>query len=143
MDNISKHITYNEATYSDVAKRLGIDNTPDADQLLCMQEVATRIFEAIRDHFDVPIYISSFFRSSALNKALGGAETSQHLKGEAIDIEAHKYGSITNKQIFDYIKDNLEFDQLLWEFGTETEPDWVHVSYTTSKPNRKQVLTIK
>jgi len=143
MENISPHITYAEAIHSDTAKRLGISNIPDEKQLLRMQDLATRIFEPIRAHFGVPIYISSFFRSSALNRALKGAKMSQHMLGEAMDIDAEKYGKITNKQIFEFIRDNLEFDQLLWEFGTEIEPDWVHISFTTNKPNRKQVLIIK
>lgn len=142
MTIISKHISYNEATRSDTAKRLGIDNTPNADQLLRMQDLATRIFEPIREHFGKPIYIASFFRSSALNKAVGGATKSQHMLGEAMDIDASTFGEVTNKEIFDYIKDNLEFDQLIWEFGNEEEPDWIHVSYTTSKDNRKQIIKL-
>jgi len=96
------------------------------------------VFEPIRTHFDEPIRVNSFFRSAALNKTIGGSTTSQHCKGEAIDINATK--GITNKQLYNYIKNNLEFDQLIWEFGTDKEPDWVHVSYTTAKPNRNQLL---
>lgn len=142
MDNISPHISYAEATHSDTAKRLGLPNIPYPTQLECMQELATRIFEPLREHFGVPIYISSFFRSERLNKAIRGAKGSQHMLGEAMDIDAEKFGGVTNKQIFEFIRDNLEFDQLLWEFGTDEEPDWVHVSFTTRKPNRNQVLKI-
>jgi hypothetical protein len=141
MLNISKHISYKEATQSDVAKRLGIANDPDANQLLCMQEVATRIFEPIRDHFGLPIYISSFFRSSALNKAIGGATGSQHLKGQAIDMDADMFSGLTNQQIFDYIRVNLDFDQLLAEgIKLDGTPDWVHCSYVSEDKNRHQVL---
>ena len=143
MENISKHITYEEATRSNTAKRLGVDNTPDDKQLVAMKLLATRIFEPLREHFGVMIYISSFFRSSALNEAVKGSKTSQHMTGEAMDIDAHIFGGLTNKDIFNYIKDNLEFDQLIWEYGTSDEPDWVHVSYTSDKPNRKQIIKLK
>jgi len=140
MNNISKHITYNEAVYSDTAKRLGIKNTPNEEQLVNMKIVANFVFEPLRNHFNTNIGISSFFRSKALNKAIKGSKSSQHVKGEAIDIDADIYNKITNKQIFDYVKDNLEFDQLIYEYGTDENPDWVHVSYTMDRPNRKQIL---
>lgn len=135
---ISKHISYKEAVRSDTATRNRIRNEPNDEQLAVMKEVAKKLFEPLRLHFDTPIRINSFFRSAALNKRIGGSGNSQHCKGEAIDMDAT--GEVTNKQLFDYIKDNLEFDQLIWEFGTTKEPDWVHVSYTNPKENRKQVL---
>jgi zinc D-Ala-D-Ala carboxypeptidase len=135
---ISKHISYKEAVKSDTATRNRIRNEPNDEQIAAMKEVATKVFEPLRIHFDSPIRVNSFFRSAALNKRIGGSGTSQHCKGEAIDIDAT--GEITNKQLFDYIKDNLEFDQLIWEFGTTKEPDWVHVSFTSAKENRKQIL---
>jgi len=144
MDNISKHITYNEATNSYLAKKLGINNTPNAEQLINMNAVAINVFEPIREHFELKIYIASFFRSSALNGAINGSSsTSQHMTGQAIDIDADTYGSITNKEIFDYIKDNLDFDQLIAE-GVDLAGniDWVHVSYNNSK-NRKSVLLME
>lgn len=143
MENISLHITYEEATRSNTAKRLGISNDPNSEQLSSMKELATRVFEPLRAHFGVPIYISSFFRCDALNKAVKGSSNSQHVKGEAMDIDANIFGHVTNKQIFEYIKDNLDYDQLIWEFGNEDEPDWVHVSYTINKPNRKQIINLK
>lgn len=140
MKDISKHITYNEAVYSDTAKRLGIKNTPNEEQLVNMKIVANFVFEPLYRHFNTKIGISSFYRSKALNKAVNGSKSSQHIKGEAIDIDADIFGKITNKQIFDFIKDNLEFDQLIYEYGTDENPDWVHVSYTIDRPNRKQML---
>ena len=143
MDNISKHITYKEATQSDTAKRLGIINDPDANQLLCMQDLATRIFEPLREHFGVPIYISSFFRSKVLNKAIKGATSSQHMKGQAMDIDADMFGQVTNKQIFNYIKDNLVFDQLIDEcIGEDGTGGWVHVSLNGNN-NRGEILTMR
>lgn len=143
MDNISQNITYAEATYSDTAKRLGLNNTPNGGQIERMKTLATKVYEPLIQHVGVKIYISSFFRSEALNKALKGSKTSQHNFGEAMDLDADKYGGTTNKVIFDYIKDNLEFDQLIWEGGTDENPDWVHVSFTYKYPNRKQILRMR
>jgi len=139
MNNISKHITYAEATSSQTATRKKIDNTPDADQLSNMKLVAEKCFEPVREHFG-PVRVSSFFRSATLNKAVGGATNSQHKKGEAIDMQGT--GEVTNAMIFNFIKNNLEFDQLIWEFGTNENPAWVHVSFSKIK-NRKQILYIK
>lgn len=136
---VSKNISYKEATHSTTAKRLGIDNTPDAEQFSNMIYVAENVFQPIREHFGVPIYVSSFFRSEALNKAIRGSASSTHMKGEAMDLDADVYGGVTNADIFHYIKDNLEFDQLIWEFGTDEEPSWVHVSLS-KRTNRNQVL---
>lgn len=142
MQEISPHISYEESVRSNTAKRIGILNNPDPKQLQAMHEIAMAIFEPLRNHFKVPIYISSFFRSTALNKVVKGSRRSQHILGEAMDLDAHIFGYITNKDIFEYIKNNLEFDQLIWEYGDSTEPDWVHVSYTTRRPNRKQIIKI-
>jgi zinc D-Ala-D-Ala carboxypeptidase len=136
---ISAHISYQEATKSRTAIKNGIDNTPDENVLEKMKLVAEKVFEPLREEMCVPIGISSFFRSKALNKKIGGSSTSSHVKGEAIDIDADMFGLITNKNIFDYIKDNLEFDQLIWEYGTDKEPNWVHVSYREGN-NRNQIL---
>lgn len=139
---ISKNISYKEATFSTTAKRLGIDNTPDSEQMSNMRHVAENIFQPVREHFDTPIYVSSFFRSEALNTAIRGSVSSTHMKGEAMDLDADVYGKITNADIFNYIKDNLEFDQLIWEFGTKENPAWVHVSLS-KRNNRNQILLAK
>lgn len=143
MYNISPHITYNEAIQSDTAKRLGIDNEPNGGQIERMKTLAYKIFEPVREHVNVPLYISSFFRSEKLNKAIKGSKTSQHNYGEAMDIDAQKFGGTTNKVVFEFIRNNLEFDQLIWEGGNDDEPDWVHVSFTYKYPNRKQVLRMR
>lgn len=134
---LSKNLTLAEVTRSNTAKRLGISNEPTKEHLYNLVDLAVNVFQPIREHFNAPIYISSGYRSEALNKAIKGSSTSQHCKGQAIDIDMDGT-SITNKQVFDFIKDNLEFDQLIYEFGTKESPDWVHVSY--AKTNRKQVL---
>lgn len=136
---LSKNVSLEEFCHSDTAKRNGIDNTiKDAVHLASAKLLCEKVFQKVREHFAVPIHISSGYRSLALNRAIKGASSSQHCRGEAMDLDADRYGKITNKQIFDYIKENLEFDQLIWEFGTDSNPDWVHVSY--SSKNRKQVL---
>lgn len=137
MKNISKYITYLEATTSQTATRKGIVNTPGDKELINMQLVGIRVFDVVRDHFKTPLRVSSFYRSLLLNNSIGGARTSQHVKGQAIDIQGT--GDITNKMIFDYIKDNLDFDQLINEYNYS----WVHVSYVSKEKNRKQILNIK
>jgi predicted RecB family nuclease len=138
---ISKHVAYSEVIHSDTASRKGIENIPSIEQLVSIKELAINIFEPLRRHFKVPIYISSGFRSAKLNKALKGANNSQHLanNGAAFDLDADRYGKITNTDIFSYILDNLEFDQLIAEFEDNGQPRWIHVSYKC-QDNRKQVL---
>jgi hypothetical protein len=136
---LSKHLSLAEVTRSESAKRNGISNEPTAEHLNNFKLLAEKVFEPIREHFKVPIHISSGYRSAALNKKIGGASSSQHCSGEAIDIDMDGT-AITNAQVFNYIKDNLNFDQLIWEFGTTSNPDWVHVSYESTGKQRKQVL---
>lgn len=136
---LSKNLALAEVTRSETAKRKGISNMPTPEHIENFKKLAENIFQPIRDHFGAPIHLSSGYRSAALNKAVGGSSSSQHCKGEAIDIDMDGT-AITNKQIFDYIKANLNFDQLIWEFGTDANPDWVHVSYNSDGAQRKQIL---
>jgi len=136
---LSKNLVLAEVMRSETAKRKGISNMPTPEHIENFKKLAENVFQPIRDHFGVPIYISSGYRSKALNKAVGGSLSSQHCQGEAIDIDMDGT-SITNKQIFDFIKDNLIFDQMIWEFGTDINPDWVHVSYESTGKQRKQIL---
>ena len=136
---ISKHISEKEATKSVTALRLGIDNTPDGDTLNNMKIVAEKVFEPLREYVGGAIKINSFYRSSALNEAIGGSTRSQHCKGQAMDID-DIYGHKTNKEMFTWIKDNLDFDQMIWEFGNEDNTDWVHVSYVSEDKNRNRIL---
>ncbi len=141
MTRVSKHITLAEAIKSQQATRLGIDNTPTQEHLEAMKILAEKIFEPIREMHGKPIAITSFYRSPKVNKKMGGSATSQHCLGEAMDIDADVFDNgITNKQIFDYIKDNLEFDQLIAEGIEKNKIAWVHASYTVKKNNRKQIL---
>jgi len=132
---LSKNLTLDEATKSATAIKNGISNKPSSEHLSNLIQIATKIFQPVRDHFQKPIIVSSGYRSKALNDLIGGASGSQHSKGEALDLD----GSVENFLIFEYIKNNLEFDQLIWEFGDDENPDWVHVSYKTEN-NRGEVL---
>jgi len=137
---LSKNLTLAEVTKSTTAKRLGIDNTPDEWTTENLRQVAINIFQPLRDSFGCPIYVSSGYRSAELNTAIGGSARSQHVEGRALDLDADVYGRCTNSQVFNWIKDNLEFDQLIWEFGDQDNPDWVHVSYVYDGINRKRCL---
>jgi len=135
---ISDNISLKEAVRSNTAERMGINNMPDNETLVTMQITALHVFEPVRNHFNEPIYISSFYRCPELNTAIGGSAKSQHCLGEAIDID-DVYSKATNADFFNYIKDHLEFDQLIWEFGDDTNPAWVHVSYRLGN-NRMRIL---
>lgn len=137
---LSKNLSLAEMIRSESAKRAGINNMPTKEHLESMKILAEKIFQPIRDHFKVPIHISSGYRSKALNASIKGAsKNSQHALGQALDLDMDRT-EITNKQVFDYIKDNLEYDQLIWEFGTDNNPAWVHVSFNSKGRQRKQIL---
>ena len=140
---VSKNLSLLEMTNSQTAKRLGISNQPTEAHLASMKVLAENIFQPIRKHFTKPIWISSGYRSEALNKAIKGSKTSQHCKGEAMDIDMDGKGGPENFEIFNFIKNNLPFDQLIWEFGNDKNPDWVHVSYSTLGSQRSQILQAK
>ena len=137
---LSKNLSLAEVTKSITAKRLNIDNTPDEWTTENLRQVAINIFQPLRDSFKCPIFVSSGYRSAELNTAIGGSRRSQHVEGRALDIDGDVYGRCTNSQIFNWIRENLEFDQLIWEFGDTDNPDWVHVSYVHDGFNRKRCL---
>ena len=139
MDKISDHITLSEGINSYTAKRMGIKNIPNEYQITNMYILAHKVFEPLRKWVKGPIKINSFFRSIELNEAIGGSSTSQHCEGRAMDID-DTYGCKTNSEMFNYIKEKLDFDQLIWEFGDDEEPDWIHVSYCSTDENRKRCL---
>ncbi len=132
---ISKHITLTEATKSNTATRLGIDNTPNEATIETMKLTSEKVFEPLREAVGA-IRVSSFYRSPELNRAIGGSKNSQHCKGEAIDMQAV---TVTNFKLFQEACKLPEFDQIIWEFGNKQEPDWVHISYAKTN-NRKQIL---
>ena len=136
---ISKHISDKESVYSRTAIRLDIDNVPTKEHLANMVELAENIFEPLRAYVGGPIKINSFYRSPELNKAIGGSTKSQHCYGQAIDID-DTFGRMTNAEMYDFIKEHLDFDQMIWEFGNDNNPDWVHVSYVSPEQNRNRCL---
>jgi len=140
---LSRNLSLGEFTNSQTAKRRGIDNTPTKKHLEAAKVLAENIFQPIREHFGCPIYISSGYRSEALNEAIGGSKTSQHSKGEAIDIDMDYRKGPDNEEIFFFIRDNIDFDQMIWEFGDADRPDWVHVSYNSDGEQRGQILAAK
>jgi hypothetical protein len=139
MKNISEHISYKEGVYSITALRLGLNNDPTKTHLTNMELLAEKIFEPLRKHVGGPIKINSFYRGPELNKAIGGSSNSQHCKGQAIDLD-DTYGYMSNADMYEYIKNNLSFDQMIWEFGNSDNPDWVHVSYVNEEANRNRCL---
>ena len=141
---ISEHLDLVEVTRSETAKRKGISNMPTEAHLENFKKLAEHIFEPIRNHFNVPIHISSGYRSKELNTAIGGALSSDHCKGMAIDLDQQGHsGGITNKEIFEYIKENLKFKQLIWEGGTKEEPDWVHCAYDENNLKNEILRAVK
>ena len=136
---ISKHISDREGVYSMTATRRGLDNTPDGEQLDNMKLLAEKVFEPLREWVGGPIRINSFFRGPELNTAIGGSSKSQHCKGQAMDIDDGGCNK-TNAQMYKFIKDELEFDQMIWEFGDDDNPNWVHVSYVSKIDNRNRCL---
>tara|TARA_R110000822_G_scaffold401_10_gene1820 strand:- start:4451 stop:4927 length:477 start_codon:yes stop_codon:yes gene_type:complete len=138
--NLSKNLSLTEATKSHTAKRHGLANQPVLSIINNLRLVAENVFQPLRDAVKVPIAVTSGYRSVPLNKLVGGARNSQHSTGHALDLDAHVHGGVTNKELFEYVRDYLCFDQLIWEYGTDEEPDWIHVSYVSDSQNRCRVL---
>ena len=128
MEKISKHVSYREGVYSITALRLGLNNDPSDAHLQNMKLLSEKIFEPLRMYVNGPIKINSFYRGPELNKAIGGSAKSQHCHGQAMDID-DTYGHMSNATMYKWIKENLDYDQMIWEFGDDNNPAWVHVSY--------------
>ena len=139
MEKISQNISFKEATKSNTALRLNLNNNPDAYQVTNMVGVAENVFEPLREYVGGAIKINSMFRSEELNTAIGGSSRSQHIEGRAMDLD-DTFGHKSNAEMFHYIKDNLNFDQLIWEFGDDNNPNWIHVSYISEEENRGRCL---
>ena len=135
---ISNHISYKEAIKSNTALRIGIDNTPTEYEIGNMIGVAQNVFEPLRAWVGGPIKINSMYRCEELNRAIGGSSRSQHCEGRAIDLD-DTFGYKTNAEMFNYIRDNINFDQLIAEFKDEKGPCWIHVSYISKDENRGNV----
>ena len=138
-DRISEYISLKEGVKSHTATRLNIDNTPKSLDLINMKTIAEKVFEPLRSWVGGPIAINSFYRSPKLNSAIGGSTKSQHCIGCALDLDDN-YGHKTNAQMFEYVKNNLDYDQMIWEFGTDENPNWIHISYVSEDVNRRRLL---
>jgi hypothetical protein len=136
---LSKHVSYKEGMYSITALRLGLKNEPTEEHLTNMRLISEKVFEPLRAYVRSPIKINSFYRGPELNKAIGGSRKSQHCNGQAIDIDDTLNG-FSNSTMFNWIQDNLDFDQMIWEFGDEYNPDWLHISYVSPEKNRNRCL---
>lgn len=129
-----KHFTIDELCRSDTARSRGIDNTPAEEVKRNLTALVANVLDPLREWYGKPIYVNSGYRCTALNKAVGGVASSQHLTGQAADIDVNDRAE--NRRLMKHIEDNLDFDQLIWENGGA----WVHVSYRADGKNRRQVL---
>ena len=135
---LSKNFSLEELTKSQTATRKGIDNTPSTEHQENLKSLCTHVLQPVRDHFGRVVSVSSGYRSPELCVAIGSKTTSQHAKGEAADFEIF---GVSNKELADYINENLDYDQLILEYWKESDPNsgWVHCSYSQNH-NRKQYL---
>ena len=141
MTQLTEHFKLEEMTVSPTAKKLGLSNTPTAEHIENMRYCCEKILEPVRTKFG-PVTINSSYRAPAVNKAVGGSKTSQHVNGQAIDFEVK---GVDNKTVADWVADNLEFDQVILEFYTKGDANsgWVHASIKKEGGNRKQKLIAK
>ena len=138
---LSKNLWLSEVVKSNTATRKGIDNSPTEEHINNLKYLAKKIFQPIREHFGCPIFVSSGYRSKALNEAIGGSQRSFHSHGCALDLDMdNKASKISNTDIFNFIKESLEYTELIWEFGNDTNPDWLHVSFVSNEQNRNRCL---
>lgn len=135
------YFSIEELCRSETAEAKGIDNSPSAVVRGNLEALVSNVLDPLREAFGKPIIVNSGYRSTLLNNSVGGAKNSQHTRGEAADITAEDVKD--NKQLFEIIRENLPFDQLIWEKGTRTYPAWIHVSFKREGRNRKQILKIK
>lgn len=136
---ISKFLSLDDVTRSFQAKKHGIDNTPDADAIENLKWIGQTLFDPLKAQFP-DLFLESAYRNLKVNKLVGGSASSQHLKGEAIDVDDKHERKAENKKVFDFVVKNLDFDQVIWEFGDETGPDWVHISCKRNNlGNRKKI----
>ena len=133
---MGKYFTIKELCKSDTAEKNGIDNTPSDEIIENLNALIDNVLDPLRTWYSNPIYVNSGYRCPELNTAVGGVSNSQHLKGEAADIDV--YNKSNNQKIFEYIRDNLTYDQLLWE----NNGAWIHVSFRADGNNRMQCLSI-
>ena len=141
---LSKNLSLDEVIYSKTALRRDIDNTPTEEHVKNLKYVAEKVFQPIREHFGVPIYVSSGYRSKDLNEAIGGSPRSFHSHGMALDLDQDgRNKGVSNADVFYFIKDNLQFTELIWEFGDYNNPNWVHVAIAPGREEEKNTKIAK
>lgn len=137
---LSKNLPLHEVIRSNTALRHNINNTPPQDHINNLKYLAQTVFQPIRDHFGKPIFVSSGYRSKALNKAIKGSNRSFHSYGMALDLDQdYRNTNIVNAQVFYYIKNTLQFTELIWEFGDDNNPNWVHVAIARGREDEKKI----
>ena len=143
---LSKNFNLSEFTKSNTASRLGLSNIPTSDHVVNLKRLCDNILQPLRNGLGHSICVSSGYRGEQLNEAIGGSKTSDHCFGKAVDIDNDRFNELDDSRAFDntaifhYVKHNFSFDQLIWEFGNNIRPAWVHVSYRSKEKNRNQVL---
>lgn len=136
---LSKNFSLVELTSSETAARKGLNNTPDEQAIESLKALCENVLQPLREWYGKPINVTSGYRSPKVNKAIGGSGTSEHCFGKAADFTIQKDDY---RMVFQYIKENLKFRQLIWEFGNNDAPQWIHVSFDATD-NKKQVLRAK
>ena len=141
---LSKNFSLSEFTKSNTATRLGLDNNPTAEHIHNLVWLCENILQPLRDELGVPIRITSGYRGYDLNQAIGGSSSSDHCKGAAADIELWVNGSEDNAKLYHLIKNmDLPFKQLIWEFGDEDQPNWIHVAGVKGFPKQECLQAYK
>lgn len=136
---LTENFSLHEMTYSVTAVKRGLSNNPTPEHLENLKTLCEKVLEPVREIMDCPIKITSGYRSGQLNAYIGGAASSQHMFGQAVDIDLGE----KNAELYNAIVSNLEFDQIIWEFGNDSNPDWVHVSYAEGKNRKKCLKAVK
>ena len=137
---LSNNFSLNEMTKSQTATRKGISNNPSEDHMNNLKELCVNVLQRVRDHFGRVVSVSSGYRSPALNEAIGGSPRSFHSHGMALDLDQDgRNKGVSNADVFFFIKENLPFSELIWEFGNEDNPNWVHVAIAKGRENEKKI----
>ena len=141
---LTKNFSLREFTKSNTAARLGIDNTPTDEHIKNLALLCENVLQPLREALGQPIRITSGYRSEALNNSIGGSKTSDHSFGRAADLEFYVEGKEDNAKLYETIKLlNFDFYQVIWEFGDEEQPDWIHIAYRKDNPKKQCLRAVK
>lgn len=137
----SKYFTLEQLLSSELAKKYKIENKPNEEQIENLKVLAKNILDPLYEKFNGQFKVTSGFRSPTLNQKIRGSDTSEHKLGMAADLVAK--GGVKNADLFNYISKNKQFGQLIWEFGSNSNPDWVHVSYNPKRMRNQKLRAVK